>query len=59
MDTLGLLLAVKVVAANTAEKTGAQALLKKIWAIGWLKELCSRIKSVWVDAGYQGDELYD
>ncbi|MBD2705000.1 transposase [Spirosoma sp. BT702] len=59
VDTLGLLLAVKVVAANTAEKTGAQALLNKIWATYWLKELCGRIELVWVDAGYQGDELYD
>ena len=59
VDTIGLLLAVKVVAANTAEKTGAQALLNKIWATAWLKALCRRIELVWVDAGYQGDDLYD
>lgn len=47
VDTLGLLLAVKVMAANTAEKTDAQALLGKIWATSWLKALCGRIELVW------------
>lgn len=59
VDTLGLLLAVKVVSANTAEKADAQALLQKIWVTSWLKQLCERIELVRVDAGYQGDDLYD
>ncbi len=59
VDTLGLLLAVHVVAANITEKAGAQALLTKIWASSRLKKLCGRIELVWVDAGYQGDDLYD
>lgn len=59
MDTLGLLLGVKVVAGNVSEKAGAKSLLEKIYSNKWLKKLCSRIEFVWVDAGYQGDELYD
>lgn len=59
VDTLGLLLAVHVVAANTTEKAGAQLLLSRIWARKRLKNLCGRIELVWVDAGYQGDDLYD
>ncbi|MFD2574649.1 IS5 family transposase [Spirosoma soli] len=59
VDTSGLLLAVKVVAANMAEKAGAQVLLQKIWATSWLKERCGRIEIVWVDAGYGGADLYD
>lgn len=59
VDTLGLLLAVHVVGANTTEKAGAQALLTRIWANSRLKKLCGRIELVWVDSGYQGDDLYD
>lgn len=59
VDTMGLLLAAKVVAANTAEKTGAKLLLEKIWASSHLKKLCGRLELVWADAGYQGDDLYD
>ena len=59
VDTIGLLLAVKVVGANISEKAGAKLLLEKIWATRGLKELCGRLELVWVDAGYQGDELYD
>lgn len=59
VDTLGLLLGVKVVAANVSEKAAAKDLLKKIYSSKWLKKLCSRIELVWVDGGYQGDELYD
>lgn len=59
MDTLGLLLAVKVVAANVSEKAGAKLLIEKIWASSQLKELCGKLELVWVDAGYQGDDLYD
>jgi putative transposase len=59
VDTLGLLLAVKVVAANVSEKAGAMSLLEKIYSSKLLRRLCSRIELVWVDAGYEGDELYD
>ena len=59
VDTLGLLLAVKVVAASVSEKAGAKLLIEKIWANSLLKELCGQIEIVWVDAGYQGDDLYD
>lgn len=59
VDTLGLLLAVKVVAASVSEKAGAKLLIEKIWANSLLKELCGRLEIVWVDGGYQGDDLYD
>lgn len=59
VDTIGLLLAIKVVAASTSEKAGAKLLLTKIWDNSRLKKLCGRLELVWVDAGYQGDELYD
>ncbi len=56
---MGLLLAVNVVAASISEKAGAQLLIEKIWANSLLKSLCGKIELVWVDAGYQGDGLYD
>jgi putative transposase len=59
VDTMGLLLAVKVVAASVSEKAGAKQLIEKIWANSLLKELCGKLELVWVDAGYQGDDLYD
>ena len=59
VDTLGLLLAVKVVAASVSEKAGAKLLIEKIRANSLLKELCSKIEIVWADGGYQGDDLYD
>ena len=59
VDTLGFLLAVKVVAGSLSEKAGAMSLLEKIYSNKLLKRLCSRIELVWVDQGYEGDELYD
>ena len=59
VDTMGLLLAVKVVAASVSEKAGAKLLIEKIWANSLLKELCGKLELVWVDGGYQGDDLYD
>lgn len=56
-DTLGLILAVKVVAASVSEKAGAQQLLIKIHTTTWLMKLCSKIKLVWVDGGYRGEDL--
>jgi len=46
VDTLGLLLAVKVVAANVSEKAGAELLLTKIHTTVWLMKLCKKIKLV-------------
>jgi putative transposase len=57
VDTLGLLLAVKVVAANVSEKAGAELLLSKIHTTLWLMNLCQKIKLVWADGGYQGQDL--
>ncbi|WP_373514889.1 IS5 family transposase [Persicitalea sp.] len=57
VDTMGLLLAVKVTAASVSEKAGAQLLLAKIQATRRLMKLCGRIKLVWADAGYQGPDL--
>lgn len=59
VDTLGLLLGVKVVAANVTKKAGAKFLLETIWTTPLLNRLCRRIELVWVDAGYRGDERYD
>jgi putative transposase len=57
VDTLGLLLVVKVVAASVSEKAGAQLLLTKIHTTTWLMKLCKRMKLVWADGGYQGEDL--
>ena len=46
VDTLGLLLAVKVVAASVSEKAGAKLLIEKIWSQRLLKELCGRLEQV-------------
>ena len=57
VDTLGLVLAVYVCAANISEKVGAIALLKYIKKVDCLNKLCSRIELVWADGGYRGEEL--
>lgn len=59
VDTLGLLLTVKVVAGSVSEKAGAKSLIEKVYKSKLLKKLCSRIELVWVDQGYEGDQLYD
>jgi putative transposase len=56
-DTQGLLLAVIVCAASVSEKTGAMKLLEYIKAVKCLSKLCRRIKLVWVDGGYRGEDL--
>lgn len=56
-DTQGLLLAVLVCAASVTEKAGAMKLLEHIKAVKCLRKLCRRIKLVWVDGGYRGEEL--
>lgn len=57
VDTLGLILAVYVCAANTSEKAGAKMLLAKIKATAILGFLCAHITKIWVDGGYQGSDL--
>jgi transposase len=49
VDTLGLVLGVKVTAADVPEREGAMALLSGI--LGWLLWL----RLIWVDGGYTGD----
>lgn len=48
-DTLGLLIAVSVHSANTADKKAAADVFMKVF------ELCPEIKRVWADNGYKGD----
>ncbi|WP_210422488.1 transposase [Spirosoma sp. KCTC 42546] len=59
VDTMGFLLGVRVVAASISEKAGAMLLIEKIWSQSLLKQLCGKMELVWVDSGYQGDDLYD
>lgn len=56
-DSQGLLLAVWVCAASVSEKMGAKCLLRYLRRSLSLRQLCSRLKLVWVDGGYRGDEL--
>jgi putative transposase len=58
-DTQGLLLCVYVCAASVSEKQGAQLLLTYAQSLAWLKQLCGRIELVWVDGGYEGQDLLD
>jgi putative transposase len=56
-DSQGLLLMIMVCAASVSEKAGAMDLIRRIMNTKILKWLCSRIKLVWADGGYQGQEL--
>ena len=56
-DTQGLLLAVWICAASVSEKQGAMQLLRYIKRVSYLADLCRRIKLVWVDGGYRGEQL--
>ena len=56
-DTQGLLLAVYVCAASVSEKAGSMLLLQYIKKTPYLARLCGRIKVVWADGGYRGEEL--
>ena len=40
-----------------SEKAGAQKLLQRIKERGWLARLCKKIRLVWADGGYQGEDL--
>jgi putative transposase len=52
VDTLGLILAVVVTAANVDDRAGAKQLFTTIKSLSW-----KRMKIVWADGGYQGDLL--
>ena len=56
-DTQGLFLAVYVCAASISEKAGSMLLLQYIKQTCYLARLCGRIKLVWADGGYRGEEL--
>lgn len=58
-DTQGLLLGVWICAASMSEKAGAMQLLRYIRRVPYLKDLCRRIKLVWVDGGYRGADLIE
>jgi putative transposase len=50
VDTLGLLLAVLVTAANVDDRAGAKQLFTTLEKSSW-----KRMKLIWADGGYQGD----
>jgi len=52
VDTLGLVLRVVVTAANVGERAGGKKVLKKVKQMG--KSL-SRLHTIWVDGGFDGD----
>ena len=51
VDTLGLMMAVVITAANVTERDGGQQVLEKLHQLG---ETMARIYLVWVDGGYSG-----
>jgi len=53
VDTLGLILAVFVSAANFGSQRGLQELLLDYFAQG-----VKRLRKIWVDNGYSGDALF-
>jgi len=54
VDTLGLIVAVVVTAANTDDRQGLVALLKRYFVSG-----VTRLRKIWVDAGYEAQGLGD
>lgn len=48
VDTLGLLIAVVVHAANIQDRDGAKLVIAK------LKDVCPRLELIWADGGYAG-----
>lgn len=54
VDTLGLLIAVQVVAANTPEREGAKQLLNQL---NQNRHHVPRLTRIWVDAGFSGQEF--
>jgi hypothetical protein len=57
VDTLGLILAVLVHAADVSERDGARWLLGNVLAAKQAGRGCfERLQHLWLDAGYQGKE---
>jgi transposase len=54
VDTLGLLMAVHVVAANVPEREGARQLLKKV---NQDRARFPRLARIWVDGGFSGEDF--
>jgi transposase len=54
VDTLGLLMAVKVVAASTPERQGAKQLLQSVKVE---RERLPRLTRIWVDGGFSGEDF--
>lgn len=54
VDTLGLLMAVQVVAANVPEREGAKQLLNKV---NQDRERFPRLARIWVDGGFSGQDF--
>lgn len=54
VDTLGLLMALRVVAANTPEREGAKQLLNQL---NQERHHVPRLTRIWVDAGFSGEEF--
>ncbi|MEO1149145.1 MAG: IS5 family transposase [Cyanobacteria bacterium J06638_22] len=54
VDTLGLVLRVWVGAASVAERTGAQAVLKRVKAMA---KKVSRLHIIWADGGFKGPDF--
>ena len=52
VDTLGLIIGVWVTDANTGDREGLMALLRAYFSTG-----IKRLKKLWVDGGYSGEEL--
>lgn len=55
VDTLGLLIVVQVVAANTPERAGAKQLLKQL---NQERQRVPRLTRIWVDGGFSGSEFF-
>jgi hypothetical protein len=55
VDTLGLLMAVHVVAANVPEREGARQLLRKV---DHERERFPRLARIWVDKGFSGADFF-
>jgi transposase len=51
VDTLGLLLSVYTSPANKGDRWGAKA------CVGGMKHFLPRLKTIWADSGYSGDDL--
>ncbi len=54
VDTLGLLIAVRVVAATVPEREGAKQLLKQVHQE---RQRLPRLVRIWVDGGFKGEEF--